>query len=624
MATSLVLIIAACSEYGVDKIEDPPDEPRETGTTPPTVPSTTDTELSCAPDALAPEEVGVTDACSGPPKGGFTPVVEWAFGPGESCRATVAVGDVDNDGFPEIVANITGMLPLSSGDLVMLEGDGTLRWRVDDDLGFGSSPALADIDGDGVPDIVAVREYAGSLLGAGDYTAVAFDRNGNEVWESAHFVGDDFDYATAPAVSDMDHDGHAEVVVGRVILNGADGTTRGVGAYGRGSYGSVFGIDESAVPAIADLDLDGVEEVIVGNAWYNADGVAVWYDPSADDGMIGIANLDDDPEGEIVASSFNTVRVIDTNGRVLWGPLTIPSANIVSPSAIEDIDLDGYPEIVVAGGNNVYALNHDGTTLWTARATDMSGASGASVFDFEGDGQPEVVYIDEVQMIAFDGLTGAVKFYSSEHASDTMMDYPVIADVDNDNNAEIVVCHANYGEALSVYGDRDASWAPGRKVWNQHAYSISNVNDDLTVPQTAVQNFTTFNSWHSTLDRVDGSPLIDLAADVVDVCLDDCDEGTVLVSFRLLNRSESAIDVGTPMAVYARRGSVDTLLGAVVVPDLVAGGWSSPSYTLEIAAEDLAGADALVVVADDNGTTTFLTECTETNNAFVVDGPFCD
>jgi outer membrane protein assembly factor BamB len=378
------------------------------------------------------------------------------------------------------------------------------------------------------------------------------------------------------------------------------------------------------VPAIADLDLDGVEEVIVGNAWYNADGVAVWYDPSADDGMIGIANLDDDPEGEIVASSFNTVRVIDTNGRVLWGPLTIPSANIVSPSAIEDIDLDGYPEIVVAGGNNVYALNHDGTTLWTARATDMSGASGASVFDFEGDGQPEVVYIDEVQMIAFDGLTGAVKFYSSEHASDTMMDYPVIADVDNDNNAEIVVCHANYGEALSVYGDRDASWAPGRKVWNQHAYSISNVNDDLTVPQTAVQNFTTFNSWHSTLDRVDGSPLIDLAADVVDVCLDDCDEGTVLVSFRLLNRSESAIDVGTPMAVYARRGSVDTLLGAVVVPDLVAGGWSSPSYTLEIMAADLAGADALVVVADDNGTTTFLTECTETNNAFVVDGPFCD
>jgi hypothetical protein len=41
-------------------------------------------------------------------------------------------------------------------------------------------------------------------------------------------------------------------------------------------------------------------------------------------------------------------------------------------------------------------------------------------------------------------------------------------------------------------------------------------------------------------------------------------------------------------------------------------------------AADLAGADALVVVADDNGTTTFLTECTETNNAFVVDGPFCD
>ena len=237
----------------------------------------------------------------------------------------------------------------------------------------------------------------------------------------------------------------------------------------------------------------------------------------------------------------------------------------------------------------------------------MSGASGASVFDFEGDGQPEVVYIDEVEMAAYDGLTGALKFYSTEHASDTMMDYPIIADVDNDNHAEIVVCHANFGQAVSVYGDRDASWAPGRKLWNQHAYSITNINDDLTVPTTATPNFTTFNSWHSALDRVDGTPLVDLAADVVDLCLDDCDEGTVLVTLRLLNRSEAAIDAGTPMAVYARRGAVDTLLGMVVVPDVVAGGWSSESYTLSLDAADLSGADALVVVADDNGTTTFLT-----------------
>ena len=31
------------------------------------------------------------------------------------------------------------------------------------------------------------------------------------------------------------------------------------------------------------------------------------------------------------------------------------------------------------------------------------------------------------------------------------------------------------GEAVTVYGDTDKSWPPGRKVWNQHAYSITNV-----------------------------------------------------------------------------------------------------------------------------------------------------
>ena len=44
------------------------------------------------------------------------------------------------------------------------------------------------------------------------------------------------------------------------------------------------------------------DEVIVGNAWYDPDGNTLWHDPDQEDAMIGIANLDADPEGEVVCA----------------------------------------------------------------------------------------------------------------------------------------------------------------------------------------------------------------------------------------------------------------------------------------------------------------------------------
>jgi len=332
-----------------------------------------------------------------------------------------------------------------------------------------------------------------------------------------------------------------------------------------------------------------------------------------------------------VFATSNKVRAQDTDGRVIWGPIEIPGGNITSPPAVADIDRDGQPEIIVAGGNTLFALNHDGTVLWQDAVEDLSGATGASIFDFEGDGIPEVVYIDEIQMIAYEGTTGRRKFYSDEHSSATMYDYPVIVDVDADDHAEILVCHDGFGVALTSFGDEDNSWRPARKVWNQHAYTVTNIADDLTVPATSPASWQAHNTWHSALTTfVDagGGELegpFDVSAEIVAYCETSCVSAVVEVFARLVNLSPNALPANTvSLSLYAVEGTLRTLIGTETVPSEVASGTSDGVVTFLVPAALAASADGFEAVADDlGGGVGVLAECAEANNVGLWLGSLC-
>jgi hypothetical protein len=620
MRLLLPLVLLGCQEFTVDKNEPVLDEP---------VPDPPECVFEAPPTSTVP----YNPLCEPveEPEGGFRPMVEWGGGSGKSCRGTPVVGDLDLDGEPEVIANFTGILPGARGEIVVMRGaGGRVKWRKDAGLGYGSSFALGDINGDGYPEIIAVRSTEVGFVGfAGKYALVAYDKDGTKLWQTDEFGNNDFDYATAPVISDMNHDGSPEIIAGRVIFN-ADGTFRGKGNKGRGSWGNLpGGLSEASISAVSDLDLDGQEEVIVGDARYDIDGNTIWHDPNQNDGIVGIANLDDDPEGEVVVVSYHRVRAQDTNGRVMWGPKELLNANIVSPPAIADIDADGYPEIVVAGGNQLAAFNHDGTILWSQTVQDESGASGASIFDFEGDGIPEVVYADEIQLMAFDGLTGARKFYSDEHASDTMMEYPVIADVDNDDHAEIVVCHANYGSAISVYGDEDSSWRPAREVWNQHAYSMTNVTDSLGIPVSVPPSFTTHNTWHAASSEVVGPTgqlgPVDVGAESLGVCEASCSLDGIELWARLTNSSTSEIPAGlVSLSLYATMSGSRILVDTEPTTSDVPAGETGGDVMFTVPTDVAFGATGWEIVADDlGGGVGTLTECAEANNTVTLSGPLC-
>lgn len=629
MRTSLLLVLAAaCSDFNLQGLTDKTGH--DTAGDEPFDPETEDLG-ACEPDEFPVEDVALGDTCHYE-IGGFTPVISWEAG--DNACSLPAVGDIDGDGMPEILV-VDGWLFNKEAELTVYEGDGSSKWTTHGaSLAYGSGPTLADIDDDGQAEIFVVKMYADNLFSNGEFSVVMYNSAGAVVAESPHYTDGEFDHATGIIVADMEHDGDVEIIAGRVFLN-EDLTERGVGRDGRGcddyfGIGPTYG--EGATPAIGDLDLDGVEEVVVGNALYDPDGRTIREIPGSTDGATAVADLDGDGYGDFVRSTYSELVAYSYDGTELW-TYELPGGGgetegIMSVPSIADIDGDGRPEVMAARANNLWAVNgEDGSVLWRAKVSDTTGASGASTFDFEGDGVLEVVYFDEVAVYAFDGTDGTVKFKTDEHSSDTMYDYPVIADVDADGHADIVVSHDQwYGAAFSVYRDVNNSWAPARGVWNQFAYSITNINDDLSVPVTATPNHTTYNNYRSANALAPGEGLAaDLEVEILASCADDCDRGWYSITARARNSGAQDVDAGLQLALYREVGGELKRMDVLTTTTPTPSGKTSEALTFSVKAEKLEDADALWVYVDDNGSRTgVLTECDEDNNEARQVGPFCE
>jgi hypothetical protein len=141
-----------------------------------------------------------------------------------------------------------------------------------------------------------------------------------------------------------------------------------------------------------------------------------------------------------------------------------------------------------------------------------------------------------------------------------------------------------------------------------------------------VPGFSDHNTWHSGVSTAGFGLVDDVEAVIVDVCDEECLSGTVYVTVRMHNKSaESTVPAGTPMALYKSVGGVESLVMSFAMPADIDPGWSSNGLILELPSEDVADADTLRLVADDDGTGTgSINECAETNNAWNWDGPFCN
>ncbi|MEC7988023.1 MAG: hypothetical protein VX278_22840, partial [Myxococcota bacterium] len=195
----------------------------------------------------------------------------------------------------------------------------------------------------------------------------------------------------------------------------------------------------------------------------------------------------------------------------------------------------------------------NGSILWQQTTQDQSsGNTGSAVFDFEGDGIAEAIYPDERTVWGFNGPDGAVKLSFTGHSSNTWTEYSVIADIDNDDHAEIIITHNDTSggtyNGITVIEDADDSWQAGTKIWNQHTYSITNINEDGSIPILPEPNWFSYNNFRSgDLAAATGGSQGDLYSQIVFICRDECEQGNVYVLVTVGN--QGTLDIETPVTL---------------------------------------------------------------------------
>ena len=150
---------------------------------------------------------------------------------------------------------------------------------------------------------------------------------------------------------------------------------------------------------------------------------------------------------------------------------------------------------------------------WTRATIDASSrVTGSSVFDFNGDGAAEVIYNDECRFRIYDGLNCDV-YMREPSESRTRIEYPIVADVDNDGNAEVVFATTNesgfcpenlnnlYNNGIEVWGDAGDFWVSARRIWNQHAYNVTNVTEAGRIPLHAPESWRVWNGRQYNIFR---------------------------------------------------------------------------------------------------------------------------
>jgi len=346
--------------------------------------------------------------------------------------------DVNGDGIPEII--ITTKNPAK---VYCLNGqDGDIIWTYnppESDLNF-TTPSIGDIDNDGKLEMVF-----------GSYYAKVYALNvedGSPLWIYTISPFPTFYSVTStPIIRDLDADGVPDVIVpsysgGIHVLRGNNGSL--LKTYSTGGWDVM---DSS--PAYGDVNQDGASDIVVGGfdnntnifavsltgtgyiLWSYSTGGGIRSSPS-------IGDIDHDGDLDTVVGSFDgKIYAIGGTGDLLWTYTT--QGEVFSSPAISDIDNDGILDVVIGSRDkSIYAIKgDDGTLLWSF-TTNGEVDSSPVIGDVDGDGNLEVIVGSSDHLLyVLNGENGSLLW--KYLLDNPIKSSPVLGDFNGDGKIDIVI-----------------------------------------------------------------------------------------------------------------------------------------------------------------------------------------
>jgi hypothetical protein len=544
-----------------------------------------------------------------------------------------SIHDLDNDGVPEVIREST-VIDGATGATKGGPAPGYASYSV------GLNPVLANFDQDEAIELT----------------------NGQYVWEwtsggwvqDANFPGSTPSAPGFAAVADFGAYGSgpaddAEIVVVRsdtVMIHALDGSYAlapiAIPAPSAGAAGG-------GAPTVADYDGDGLPEIgVAGRAFLTVFDIDCTASPRPGGTCSASASCDDE----------SGVPGACPPG-ILWSRRTQDISSNITGSSVFDFEADGKAEVVYADECFVRVYNGtNGQVVFSQYRSSCTWYENPIVADTDGDFRADLVTpsnlacaTDPAQGIAcsmldangvdtqFAGLqcldsadcvsgacdSGLCRCSSSAECCGAGTDAacteqgftcapPPPGTPGAGNTCRAGRPHGVQG--IRVYADALDRWVRSRTIWSQHAYAVTHINEDGTIPQTSAwqKNWKDpkLNNFRQNVPGdASGKDAPDITAGISGY---SCQGGQAQLTAPVCNRGSAPIGAGVKAAFYHGASKVcETLTTKALQPgecEVVSCMWATPpSEPVDIE-----------VIADEDGEKS---ECKEGNNHGTVKGVHC-
>ena len=412
--------------------------------------------------------------------------------------SSVAIGDVNGDGKPDLVVSVdcSDSSCINGSVAVLLgNGDGTFKTAVSYlSGGFQTfAVAIADVNGDGKPDVIAVNDcfVGGCAFSTASGSVGVLLGNGDGTFQAATTYSSGGYGGTSVVVVDVNGDGKADLVVGNdctlsdncsssnvaVLLSNGDGTFQPPVSYDSGATfatsvaaGDLNGDGKTDLLVVNDCEdtaCDGAVAVLLGSGNGKFPSATSYGPGGSVTNALAVADLNGDGNPDIVTANQCTsaIECNDTTVGVLLGKSDGTFQTAVSYGSggydatsvvIADVNGDGKPDIIVANSCTSRSVcsastigvllgNGDGTFRTAVSYRSGTNTVSIAVGDINGDGKPDIVlsYLGAddnggvgVMLGKGNGTFGSMVKFGSGGLNQVSV---AIADVNQDGKPDILV-----------------------------------------------------------------------------------------------------------------------------------------------------------------------------------------